>query len=429
MNIVNIALVAVLGALGAIMANRGIAVFNDGLRPVMPEFIEGRMSRQELAATAFAMSFGLVIGFGIPISLAASIILIHSIFLGTDIIGTSSPNGKAGILVAGAIGALYGAGLLLGMEFIVNLFNKLPVNFMGSLGSVSAPVVAAFAAFPALAVGMQYGYKKGLITLVFSLIARQIAVWVNPIQMGSATINLNPEGSALIIGMIFLIGFAMAEKPSGESVDLAALFSERMKRIKKHAPYLMVMGGLVAAATSYGLLAGDPISLNLISEGNLTDAGFAALARAIGFIPLIASTAIATGVYGPVGMTFVFAVGLFIGNPILAGLAGAAVIAAEVLLLDRIAFVMDKFPGIRNAGENIRNAMTRLLEVALLVGGMNAANAIAPGIGFLVVAGLFIINDIAGRPVVRMAVGPIAAILVGVLVNLLALVGLFTPPV
>jgi len=425
----NYVLLAVLGALAAIMANRGIAVFNDGLRPVMPEFIEGRMTRQELAATAFAMSFGLVIGFGIPVSIAASIILIHSVFLGTDIIGTTSPSGKIGLIVAGAVGALYGAGILLGMEFIVDIFGKLPVNFMGSLGAVSAPVVAAFAAFPALATGMQYGYKKGLLTLVFSLIARQIAVWISPITLGSASITLNPEGSALIVGMLFLLFFAMSEKASGESVDLAALFSERMKRIKKNAPYLMVAGGLVAAATSYGLLAGDPISLNLMGEGNLTDAGFAALARAIGFIPLIASTAIATGVYGPVGMTFVFAVGLFVGNPILAGIIGAAVIGAEVLLLDRAAALLDKFPGLRNAGDNIRNAMTRLLEVALLVGGMNAANAIAPGIGFLVVAGLYIINDIAGRPVVRMAVGPIAAILVGVLVNILALVGLFTPPV
>ncbi|MGI6364221.1 MAG: YhfT family protein [Bacillota bacterium] len=420
----NYVLLAALGALGAIMANRGIAVFNDGLRPVMPEFIEGRMSRQELAATAFAMSFGLVIGFGIPVSIAASIILIHSVFLGTDIIGTSTPSGKAGFVLAGVIGAAYGLGILVGLQFIVDIFGKLPVDFMGNLGAVSAPVVAAFAAFPALATGMQYGYKKGLLTLLFSLLARQLAVWISPITLGSASITLNAEGSALIVGMLFLLFFAMSEKPSGESVDLAALFSDRMKRIRKNAPFLMVVGGLVAAATSYGLLAGDPISLNLMSEGNLTDAGFAALARAIGFIPLIASTAIATGVYGPVGMTFVFAVGLFITNPILAGIVGAVVIGAEVLLLDRAAALLDRFPGLRNAGDNIRNAMTRLLEVALLVGGMNAANAIVPGLGFLVVGGLFILNDIAGRPVVRMAVGPIAAILVGVLANILALIGL-----
>jgi hypothetical protein len=422
----NIMLMAVIGALAAIMANKGIAVFNDGLRPIMPEHIEGRMSRKELAATAFAMSFGLVIGFGIPFSLAASIILIHCILLGTDIIGASSPDGKKGMVISGVIGALYGIGILLGLESVVKAFELLPVNFMGSLGQVGAPIVIAFAAFPALATGYQYGAKKGALNLAVSVIARQIAIVVGPIKMGSAAIKLNPEGTALIVGMAILLIYAMQEKAEGETVDLVSIFEERVKRIKKNIPYLMVMGGLVAAATASGLMAGDPISLNLMKEGQLMDAGFAALARGIGFIPLVASTAIATGVYGPVGMTFVFAIGLFVHNPLLAGLLGAVTIGLEVLLLGQIAHFLDKFPGIRKSGDNIRMAMSQLLEVALLVGGMNAANAIAPGIGFFVVVGLYILNDIAGKPVVRMAVGPIAAILVGVLVNVLAVVGLFT---
>lgn len=422
----NIMLMAVIGALAAIMANKGIAVFNDGLRPIMPEHIEGRMSRSELAATAFAMSFGLVIGFGIPFSLTASIILIHCILLGTDIIGASSPDGNKGVIISGVIGALYGVGILLGLESIVKAFEMLPVNFMGSLGQVGAPIVIAFAAFPALATGYQYGAKKGVINLTVSVIARQIAVAFGSISMAGATIKLNPEGTALLVGMAILLIYAMQEKAEGETVDLVSVFAERVKRIKKNMPYLMVMGGLVAAATAAGLMAGDPISLNLMKEGQLMDAGFAALARGIGFIPLVASTAIATGVYGPVGMTFVFAIGLFVHNPLLAGILGAAMIGVEVLLLGQIARFLDKFPGIRKSGDNIRMAMSQLLEVALLVGGMNAANAIAPGIGFFMVVGLYVLNEIAGKPVVRMAVGPIAAILVGVLANILAVVGLFT---
>ncbi|QNO13431.1 YhfT family protein [Alkalicella caledoniensis] len=420
--------IALIGALASIMANKGIAVFNDGLRPIMPEHTEGRMGRKELAATAFAMSFGLVIGFGIPFSLTSSIILIHSIFLGTDIIGTFSPDGKVGTPVAGIIGAIYGIGLLIGLEFVVDLFAKLPVNFMESLGAVGSPIVIAFAAFPALATGFQYGAKKGALNLFISVLARQGAVWLNtnhPITIGERVVALNQEGAALIVGMAILLFFAMTEKSEEESVDLAAIFSERVKRIKKNSPILMVMGGLVSMATALSLVAGDPISLNLLSEGQYVDAGIAVVARGIGFIPLIASTAIATGVYGPVGMTFVFAIGLFVRNPFLAAIIGAAVIGAEVFLLDGIARFLDRFPGIRKSGDNIRNGMSRLLEVALLVGGMNAANAIAPGIGFFAVAGLYILNDIAGRPVVRMAVGPIAAILVGILVNILAVLGLF----
>src|SRR5574344_1170743 len=98
---------AVIGALAAILANKGVAVFNDGLRPILPELLEGRMDRKGLATISFAMSFGLVIGYGIPISLAAPIILIHSVLLATDIIGTWAPNGKKGLVLAGLAGALW----------------------------------------------------------------------------------------------------------------------------------------------------------------------------------------------------------------------------------------------------------------------------------------------------------------------------------
>ena len=45
-----------LGALASFLANRGVAVFNDGLRPIVPEFLEGRMDRKSLAATSFAQA-------------------------------------------------------------------------------------------------------------------------------------------------------------------------------------------------------------------------------------------------------------------------------------------------------------------------------------------------------------------------------------
>ena len=96
--------IAAIGALASILANRGIAVFNDGLRPIMPEHIEGRMSKAEIASTSFAMGFGLVVGFGIPVSIGAAILLIHSILLGTDIIGTWVPKGHLVILLPALLG-------------------------------------------------------------------------------------------------------------------------------------------------------------------------------------------------------------------------------------------------------------------------------------------------------------------------------------
>ena len=422
-------IIALIGAFAAILANKGVAVFNDGLRPIMPEYLEARMSKKALAATSFALGFGLVIGFGIPVSVAANIILIHSILLGTDIIGTWSPNGKKGMVISGAIGAIYGVGLVVGLKFVVDVFEMLPVNFLPELGMVSVPIIAAFATFPALVVAYQYGVKKGAITLTLSFLVRQIVQYYGKFEIGSAKVALNPEGMALLVGMIIMIIFAVREKPdpNAQAVDLVSLFSDRVKKIKKNVPYLAVMGGLIAAGTSMLIIAGDPISLNLLSKGKNVEAALTALARGIGFVPLVATTAIATGVYGPAGMTFVFVVGLLISNPILAFFVGAVVITLEVLLLDFIAKFLDKFPGMKNCGDNIRTAMSKILEVALLIGGMMAANAMAPGLGLFIVIGIYTLNKVSKKPIVDMAVGPVGAIFVGVLINVLYVLGLYLP--
>ncbi|HEY4553081.1 MAG TPA: YhfT family protein [Bacillaceae bacterium] len=424
-------LIILIGAVAAVLANMNIAVFNDGLRPIVSEHVEGRMTRRDLAFTAFAMSFGLVIGFGIPFTLSASIILVHSILLGTDIIGLLTPKNKWGTPLAALIGGAYGAGLLIGLEGFVKLFDYLPLNFLDAMGQVGTPVVVTFMAFPALAVAMQFSVKKGVITFLVSALVRQLAVWLNTsgiLAFSGTTVTLNQEGMALITGMIFLLVFAMKEKTDGSSIDLAAVFSEKVAKIRKNVAFFMIIGGLIAAATNLWIMAGDPISLNLLAEGKATDAGIAAAARAIGFIPLIASTAIATGVYSPVGFTLIFVVGFFSPNVWVALIAGVAVIFIEVMLLSSIARFLDKYPGIRNSGENIRSAMTKLLEVALLIGGANAANAIAPGFGFFFIAGFYLLNEIAGRPIVRIAVGPIGAIAVGIIANILVGLGIMALP-
>src|SRR5690625_7394717 len=120
--------VMLIGAVAAVLANRNIAVFNDGLRPIVSEHIEGNLNRRELGLTAFAMSFGLVIGFGIPFTLSASIILVHSILLGTDIIGLVTPKNRWGTPVAAVVGAVYGWALLRRLGGICKLFDSVPVK-------------------------------------------------------------------------------------------------------------------------------------------------------------------------------------------------------------------------------------------------------------------------------------------------------------
>src|SRR5690625_3427926 len=251
--------VMLIGAVAAVLANRNIAVFNDGLRPIVSEHIEGNFNRRELGLTAFAMSFGLVIGFGIPFTLSASIILVHSILLGTDIIGLVTPKNRWGTPVAAAIGAAYGCALLLGLEGFVKLFDYLPVNFLEPMGEVGTPVVVTFMAFPALAIAMQFSVVKGVIAFAAAAIVRQLAEFLNTgeyLTIGGNAVELNQEGMALIVGMIFLFYFAMQEKASEDSsIDLAAVFSDKVKSIRSNVVYLMIIGGLIAGATNLLLMA------------------------------------------------------------------------------------------------------------------------------------------------------------------------------
>lgn len=428
---IELIVIALLGGLCAIMANKGIAVFNDGLRPILPEYLEKKIGKKELAATSFALSFGLVIGFGIPVSIGASIILVHSILLMTDIIGSWAPEGKGGLVISGLLGALYGVGLVLGLQAVVDLFAQLPVNFMPALSSVGAPIVVGFSIFPAIAIADQHGFKKAAVTLLASLLTLFVVKQFGTIDLGNGTaIKLSAEGMSLLVGMIFMIAFAMQVKGDGASSNetLVSIFLERVNRIQSNWVWLSLTGGLVAASTSLMILAGDPISLKLLSEGKISEAALAAFARGIGFVPLVFSTAIVTGVYSPAGATFVFVVGMLLsGNPLISFIAGAGLMFVEVKMLALVAKALDRFPGVREMGEHIRTAMNKVLEIALLVGGAVASEKIAPGIGYFWVIGLLLLNRKANKPVVELAIGPVAAISLGILVNLLFLLGLFTP--
>ena len=427
---------ALLSGFASILANLGVAVFNDGLRPMLPEYLEGRMDRKALAATSFALSFGLVIGFGIPFSIGSAIILIHSILLGTDIIGTSTPRSKKGLILAGLLGAAYGIGLVYGLQMIVDLFAKMPIDVLSSLGKVGAPIIVGFSVFPALVVGYQYGTWKSAVTLIITLLVRQIITMFGKIPISETVkITLNPDGMALLIAVIVMLIFAITDKQSERTNSnemLVGIFSSRVARVKRNIIPLSIMGGLIAAACSLRLVAGDPISLKLLAEsGNAKnfEAGIVALARAIGFVPLVATTAITTGVYGPAGMTLVFVVGIFVTNPLIAFILGAGILAMEILLLELIAKSLDRFPGVKACGDQIRTAMTKVLEVSLLVGGMMAADEMAggKGLGFLFVGGFYLLNRTSKKPIVDMAVGPVATILFGIILNVLYLFGLFAP--
>ncbi len=428
--------IALIGALASVLSNKGIAVFNDGFRPIVGQYFNKEISKKELAAMSFAISFGLVIGFGIPTSIAASIILIHCLLLTTDMIGSFCPDTKVGTIISAVIGAGYGLAILAGLEVIVKLFGMMPYNFTSDLGSVSGYVTVAFAVFPAVGVAYQHGFKKGMITGGVTVLAFYLVKKFGVFSIGGNSVALNPEGMAMLVGMIMMLVFAAQVKGESNSNEALTIgFSANVSRIRKNWFLLAIMGGLIAAGTSLSIIAGDPASLALLAEGEYMNAALTAVARSIGFIPLVFTTAIVTGVYGVAGCTFVFVVGLLLhGNPLVAFVVGALVMVVEIALIDLFAKGMDKFPGVKDMGEYVRTSMNKVLEVALLAGGIVAAEKMSvaasgyTGIGALFVIGAFLLNKKAKKPIVDLAVGPVACIVFGVLLNLFLLIGLIAVP-
>lgn len=431
-NALTVIVMALLGAVCAYLANQNIAVFNDGTRPIYTQYFNGTMDRKSLLAASFALSFGLVIGFGLPTSIAGGIIIVHTIMLACDIIGPLFPEEGIYKWVSAAVGALFGVVLMFGMQAIINVFAMMPVDFLGNLSTVGDLIIVTFCVFPAMAVAYQSGFKTGAIVLGLTMLVKQVVAVYGKFTVGDINIALNADGMALLFAIIAMVVCAMthSKKTEGSATAAFAVFEDNIKRIRKNIVFLALAGGIVALATTLCIIAEGPASLTLTAQGNYAEAAIIAAGRCLGFIPLVMTTAIVSGVYSPAGTKAIHVPAILFINMGIMGMVGSFVVGClimviEVLLLGFIAKGLDKFPGMKEMGDNTRTAMSKVLDLALLLGGCLAANAIAPTLGYIWIFGLYFLNQSSKKPVPTMAIGPIGAILLGILVNILHVIGLF----
>ncbi len=431
MDIMHIGLVATLCAMTALIANMSAAVFHDGIRPVLPQLFEGNMTRRDAGSVAFGLSIGFVASVGISFTLSTGLLNPWLLFLPTDILGVMIGSR----ILAALAGGLWGVLVVTSLAGVNAVLTGLPIDALGALGELGTPVMSAFALFPLLAVFYQFGWKAGAITAGVILISRLMIMKFTGIY---------PESIQIFVGMLMLVIFAVRKDLSDRKAGVAApdmsgmhsIFEERTKRIVKHLPFLAVTGALIAAVSNGGIFAGSEVSIYSLADAlKITDpaaqdaamkqVALSEFMRGLGFIPLIATTALATGVYGVVGMTFVFVVGYLSPNIPVAAALGAVTICLEVYLLRGIGRFLEQFPSIRNASDNIRNSMNTLMEFALLIGGVLAVMKMGSTTGFTIFAMLFYLNEVMGRPVLKIAAPAVAAILTGVILNILYVFGLF----
>jgi magnesium-transporting ATPase (P-type) len=264
-------------------------------------------------------------------------------------------------------------------------------------------------------------------------------------KFGPTNASISADAWQLLVGVVMLVIFAVhtdrKNRDKNAEEEQGNIFSERVERIRKNVPWLMAAGACIAVMCNMHIFAGSTVSMF-----NLSDAYYSAgadsqaliqsaavneLFRGISFIPLIAVTAITTGVYGVAGFTFIYVAGYLSPNPIVAALLGAAIIFVEVMFLGAIGKGLGHFPSLRDAADNIRSAIGTTVEFALLFGSLNAVIVMGtsitnPTLAFAIAAAIYFINEATGRKIMRMAIGPVFAIGVGVILNILYVLGLVT---
>ncbi|MGC5533418.1 YhfT family protein [Streptomyces sp. SR-10] len=421
--------VIALCALTAFIAHMALAVFNDGVRPFLLDFIQGRTTRSATTAVSFGLSAGFIFGLGAPMALSTGVLNPWLLFLPTDILGMLSPKKWLAPILGGAWGAV----VVFGLNGANNIAHDLPVDFLTAMQQMSTPILFLFTLFPVLAITKQFGRKWGGIAgvLELALVVMTMKLWP----------NMFAGALAMAVGVLMLIGLAVskdlrqrrADRAAGvvEEVGgddpMASLFSASATRLRKYLPLFMLLGAGVCVLAQMHVFGGGEATSFLIAKGQYAEAAQVDFYRVFGFIPLIATTALASGAYGIAGFTLVYPIGYLMPNPFLAAAVGALVFAVEVLALSWIGKVLGKLPSVRDSSEHLRSAIGDTLQLAILFGSLMAANAMGGGLGILVVGGLYLLNEAMGRPVVRMAAAPAAVIIGGILLNVLYWLDLFTP--
>ncbi|WP_433479205.1 YhfT family protein [Spirillospora sp. CA-142024] len=431
-------------ALTALISNMALAVFNDGVRPFLLDFIRGNTNRGEMTAVSFGLSAGFVFGLGAPMALSTGVLNPWLLFLPTDILGIFAPRRWAAPILGGAWGAL----VVFGLSGANNAAHDLPVDFLTAMQEMATPILFMFLLFPVIAIATQFGRVHGLVSFAVEVAFVVLSMKMWPDQF--------PGALAMAAGVLMLLGFALAkdvrerrtaaaaaeradapgaatippqtpvdEKPAADPV--ASLFGANAERLRRHLPWFALLGAALAAMVNLHIFGGGEATSFLVAKGDYGEAAQVDFYRAFGFLPLIATTALASGAYQVVGFTFIYPLAYLAPNVVVAALGGAVLLTVEILALSYIGKGLAMLPSIRDASDHLRDAIGKTLEIAILFGAIAAAAKMGGGLGIALVGGLYLLNESLGRPVVRLAAGPAAVVVAGIALNVLHWLDLFTP--
>lgn len=393
-------------ALGAVATQRGYSAFHDGVRPFVRDVAAGRRERREAAGSTWSMSWGFILYYGAPFSLATGVMEKHILGLPADWIGIRSRRVSLAV-AAGLLWGICASALLSSTQWV---FANLPLPMDQHLLDIARPLLAMMPLIPVVAATSQFGVRLG----GFGVGGVTGAAYLAVIALGTDA----PAAIAFAVGGIahlFLVLRERVDTPPPLPEELAAGKQE----IRRGTVALVLTGALLAVATSLLWLGGEPASVMLIGLGHPLEAGLIGIYSWIGFAPLVTYTALASRAYTSAGMPDgVLAMGLLVRYPPAAAVVGALAMWGELWGVGRFERIISRFPGLHGAGAGIRDGILLVSEIALLIGGAISADAMWASVGFYIVGGFWLLNEASGRRVMRVAVGPLAAIAAGLAHNL-----------
>ena len=482
-------MIVLLSGITAFLANRNIACYNDGVRPLIGQKKLGSLKYRALAGMSLAMSIGYVVGF-IPFSITQNILVVHTVLLGSEMIGLlfqkdedidgkfkfsifNLKNMKYSIMST-ATAMIYGGAIFWGLNALGDVIDKITYPGFGfNLGMiVDGAFPFIFAMFPVIALIIQSGWKKGSISAVVSILT-----YILIARFGWTDAKLYPMAMTLLVGTIILFGFAIldhyqmkkqssdSEKTSKSQIkDTFKLLVNNAEEIKKNKWWFVLSGAITSmAVASFGVapLVSLALQTTSIKEGDVVSALIADTTWVIGFLPLVVLTALLTGVYSPVGLTAVFVWGdlakiigasivqstnnetFYLFGVLLAGVIGGLSMFIEVYLLKSLAKLLLRIPGIQKVSDSMRQGIAQTINYAFLMGGIIAAflmgQSVAgllpqsmaglafwlPSLGAGLVILIVLLNSLTKKlKISEIAVGPLGALSVGVLFNIIYFVSL-----
>jgi hypothetical protein len=437
----SMAMYAALGGLAAALANRGLSVFHDGLRPAIASMRSGELPRKEVAATSFALAWGFFWAFGIPFSLGFVIPLVYILFMLSDWIGVSidADHGERwyrtrrslrGVGLSLVIGAGYGVVTAVALHYLALGMDDLPLPMAKPVQLFTEPALGAFFLFATLTAAYHFGVRRALPSLVAGSLAWFLAAGLD--------LGYPPSWAFIAAFAVLLVQLVHEIRSKHEAVDetLAAwateddeddeddedLVFDRVQHIRSGIVPIVLLSALLGAAYNWGFMVKDPITGELYALGLAIPAVLVSLAWAFAFLPMKLTTAAVTGCM--VTSTFTdAALAMLMPNPWVAAIAVGGLRVVEVLSIVPVVRFLERVPSVREVADVMRTAIFHVMEIAFLIGGAVAAAHWAGTYGAACVIGAWFINARANAPVMPMSVGPVAALIVGVLANVLHVMG------